>query len=330
MNKNLLEKYRGSSVLITGGLGFIGSNLAHCLAKIRDVDITIVDNLFKEQGGNLFNIVGIENQIKLHLVDIGDTSAISPLIKGVDYIFNLAGSASHVDSMIRPHNDLNINCAAQISLLETCKNFNPSVRIIYTSTRQVYGKPVYLPIDECHRIHPIDINGVNKYAAEMYHLIYQQSYGPRQQMSHNKQGFIPWFVRQAIDGQMIELFGDGKQRRDLNHVDDVVNALLLTGLSDKTEGEIFNLGHNQHVSLAEISKELIKLTGRGSVVKTPFPALQQLTEIGSCYCSYRKIEDILGWQPKIGLTEGLQSIVEFYQQNRHQYWSVDADSFSKP
>jgi UDP-glucose 4-epimerase len=340
--KSVTEKYRGRSVLITGGLGFIGSNLAHHLVKVKDIKLKIIDSLSPEQGGNLHNIEGIKDRIELHLVDIGDSYHINHLVGGVDYIFNLAGSVSHIDSMLQPHNDLQLNCGAQLSLLEACRMFNPNVKIIFTSTRQVYGKPLYLPVDESHRIQPPDINGINKYAAEMYHQLYQRvyglrtvilrltnTYGERQQLVHDRQGFISWFIRQGINNETIQLFGDGWQRRDLNHVDDVVAAMLLAGLSEEAEGEIFNLGHPQNFSLMEIANEIIKEAGKGSVIGTPFPPERQLTEIGNCYSSYQKIEYVLGWRPKIDLSEGLKRTIKFYQKNRKYYIKPHENSVSQ-
>jgi UDP-glucose 4-epimerase len=337
------EKYRGRSVLITGGLGFIGSNLAHRLAEIEDIEITIIDSLSEVQGGNLHNIDGIRDRVKLHIADVGDSWVINHLVGGIDYIFNLAGSVSHIDSMMMPHNDLQHNCSIHLTLLEACRFFNPHTKIIFTSTRQVYGQPAYLPIDEQHRVQPMDINGINKYAAEMYHLLYQRAYGlrtvnlrltntygPRQQLYHNRQGFIAWFIRQAMDGKTIELFGDGKHRRDLNHIDDVVDALLLAGVSEEAEGETFNLGHHQTVSLEEIANELIKITKQGTATGVPFPPERQLTDIGNCFCSYKKIEQVLGWRPQVDLKEGLARTVEFYEQNREHYWSFNENSVSRP
>lgn len=336
------EKYRGRSVLITGGLGFIGSNLAHRLSEIGDVEISIIDSLAEGQGGNLYNIEGINDRVKLEVADMNDNWVINHLVGGVDYIFNLAGSVSHIDSMKMPHNDLRFNCAAHLSLLEACRMFNPGAKIVFTSTRQVYGKPAYLPLDEHHRIQPTDINGINKHAAEMYHLLYERAYGlrtvilrltntygERQQLTHNRQGFIPWFIRQAMDGETIELFGDGRQRRDLNYVDDVVDALLLAGLSEEAEGEIFNLGNPQNVSLAEIADLLIEITGRGAALGVAFPPERQLTDVGNCYCSSNKIEQLLGWKPKTDLREGLKRTIEFYSQNREHYWSADENTVSE-
>lgn len=340
------DKYKGRSVLITGGLGFIGSNLAHRLVEIGDVDITIIDSLSEYQGGNLFNIETIKDRVNLHIADMSDGWAINHLVGGIDYIFNLAGSGSHIDSMKMPQGDLQSNCVAQLTLLEACRMFNPHVKIVFTSTRQVYGKPEYLPLDENHRVQPADINGIHKRSAELYHHLYQQAYGlrtvslrltntygPRQNLGHGRQGFIAWFMRQALEGGIIELFGDGKQRRDLNYVDDVIEALLLAGVSEEAEGKIFNLGHHQIVNLADVAGEAIKLTGCGTSVGVAFPPDQQLIDIGNCYSSYQKIKQTLGWQPRVGLKEGLRRTIEFYQQNRQQYWDsgfeADENTVSK-
>jgi UDP-glucose 4-epimerase len=334
--------YKGRSVLITGGLGFIGSNLARRLVDIGDVDVTIIDALFPEQGGQLFNIQGLEDRIHLHRANMNDDYVINHLVSGVDYIFNLAGNVSHLESVLYPQRDLELNCAAHLSLLEACRNYNPHVKIIYSSTRQVYGKPLYLPVDEEHRVAPLDVNGINKFAAEHYHLLYHRiygtrsvvlrltnTYGPRQLLWHNRQGFISWFIRKAMDGEVIELFGEGKQRRDLNHVDDVVDALLLAGASEEAEGEIFNLGGEEPISLAELAEELISLTGRGSVVSVPFPPERQLIEIGNFCSSYRKIEMALGWRPRTPLRAGLRQTIEYYRKNRTQYWEPYGDTVSR-
>lgn len=342
MPQHFNDTFRGRSVLITGGLGFIGSNLARALVAIGDVDVTIVDALMPDQGGNLFNIEDIKDKVTLHVADMGDDYVINHLVGGVDYIFNLAGNVSHLESMSHPHRDLDLNCAAQLTLLEACRGFNPHVKIVFTSTRQVYGKPVYLPVDEQHRVMPLDINGIHKLAAENYHLLYNRvygmrtvclrltnTYGPRQLIRHNRQGFIAWFIHQAIDGGVIELFGEGKQRRDLNYVDDVVHALLLAGASEAAEGEIFNLGGGEAVSLATVAGDLISLTGRGSVRTVPFPPERQLIDIGNFYSSCSKIEATLGWRPRTGLRDGLARTVDFYQKNRAHYWESYAHTLPR-
>jgi UDP-glucose 4-epimerase len=333
------SQYQGRSVLITGGLGFIGSNLARRLVEIGDVDVALVDALLPGQGGNPFNLAGIANRVACHLADIGHDRVMDHLVGGRDYIFNLAGSTSHIDSMVDPRRDLQLNCAAQLALLEACRRFNPRVKIVFTSTRQVYGKPLYLPVDEEHRLAPPDINGIHEVTAEHYHLLYHRVYGlrsvvlrltnvygPRQLMQHPRQSFIAWFIRQAIDGGVIELFGEGRQRRDLNYVDDVVEALLLAGASEAAEGEIFNLGADEPISLVELARQLIALTGRGVALGVPFPLDRQLIDIGNVYSSFRKIERTLGWRPRTPLRVGLPRTIDFYRQHRAHYWTADAET----
>ncbi len=335
--------YRGRSVLITGGLGFIGSNLARRLVELGDVEVSIVDALLPDQGGNWHNLDGLDDCVKVHVSSIGNEATIYHLVSGVDYIFNLAGSTSHIDSMQRPRHDLELNCAAQLTLLEACRHFNPRVKIVFTSTRQVYGKPLYLPVDEQHRVAPPDINGIHELAAENYHLLYHRIYGlrsvvlrltnvygPRQLLAHNRQSFIAWFIRQAMDGEVIELFGEGRQRRDLNYVDDVVEALLLAGASEEAESEIFNLGGAEPISLAELADELIAQTGCDSVRPVPFPPERQIIDIGNVYSSFAKIEAALGWRPRTSLRDGLAQTIAFYQQHREQYWNGNANSLSRP
>ena len=327
------QKYQHRSILITGGLGFIGSNLAHRLVEIGDTEVIIVDSLDPDQGGNPFNVREIKDKLKIHIADMNDSSVINHLVAGVDYIFNLAGSSSHIDSMNNPHRDLQSNCQAQLTLLEACRMFNPQAKIVFTSTRQVYGSPLYLPLDENHRILPLDVNGANKIAAEHYHLLYQRiyglrttclrltnTYGKRQQIQNDRHGFISWFIRKAMDGETIELFGDGKQRRDLNYVEDVVDALLLAGASGDANGEIYNVGHHQPVSLFDLATKIVRITGSGSILGVPFPRERRLIDVGNCYSSYEKIQTKLGWQPQTDLCAGLTETIEFYKENRDEYW----------
>ena len=334
-------EYKGRSALITGGLGFIGSNLARRLVEIG-VEVTVLDALMPEQGGNQYNLRDMLGRVQIHTADMRDQKAVNHLVGGVDYVFNLAGSASHLDSMQLPLRDLELNCASNLTLLEACRNFNPHVKVVFTSTRQVYGKPVYLPVDEHHRLAPLDVNGINKLAAEHYHLLYHRvygtrtvclrltnTYGPRQLLHHCRQGFISWFIRQAIDGGVIELVGEGRQRRDLNYVDDVVEALLLAGASEAAEGKIYNLGSEAPVSLVELAEELISITGRGSLRRVPVPPERQLIDVGNIHTSFAKIESAVGWRPRTPLRRGLERTVSFYRQHRAHYWEPDANYFSR-
>lgn len=331
--EDLRPFFEGKNILITGGLGFIGSNLAHRLVKLN-ANITLIDSLIPDYGGNLFNIEGIENKVKVNIADVRDEYGMDYLVKGQDYIFNLAGQVSHIDSMKDPYTDLEINCRSQLSILEACRKNNPGVKIVFAGTRQQYGKPDYLPVDENHPLHPTDVNGINKMAGEWYHILYNNvygiratslrltnTYGPRQLMKHSRQGFIAWFIRQAIDGEEIKIFGDGKQIRDFNYVDDVADAFLLAAAQNTSNGLIYNLGGDEPISLLDFTKLLIKIVGRGSYTLVPFPEDKKRIDIGDFYADYSKIRKALGWRYKTTLREGLAKTVEYYKKYRQYYWS---------
>jgi UDP-glucose 4-epimerase len=327
--------YQNKKILITGGLGFVGSNLAHHLVDLG-AEVLLVDSMIPAYGGNLFNVADIRDRVNVNIMDIRDTNALPYLVRDQDIIFNLAGQVSHIDSMLDPHTDLEINCASQLSLLETCRHHNPGVKIVFASTRQIYGQPKYLPVDENHIKLPKDVNGINKMAGEWYHIVYNNvygiqacsirmtnTYGPRQLMKHNRQGFIPWFIRQAMDGQEITLFGDGHQVRDITYIDDAIDAFLRAAATDVSNGRVFNLGGIEPVSLLTLVETLVKVTGRGSYRIVPFPDEKKSIDIGDYYANYSKIKKFLGWEPKIGLAEGLTKTVEYYRKHREHYWTPE-------
>jgi UDP-glucose 4-epimerase len=328
----LKDSYRDKKVMITGGLGFIGSNLAHRLVDYG-ADVLIVDSLIPEYGGNLFNVEGIKDRLRINIADVRDASGMNYLVQGQDYLFNLAGQVSHMDSMSDPYTDLEINCRSQLSLLEACRRNNHQVKIIYASTRQIYGAPDYLPVDEKHLLHPTDVNGINKMAGEWYHILYSNvygiratslrltnTYGPRQLMKHGRQGFIGWFIRLAIDGQEISVYGDGHQLRDLNYVDDVVEALLLAGAKDAVNGQVYNLGGQEPVSLLQIVEMLLELCPEASYRLVPFPPEKKRIDIGDYYGDYSKIRATLGWEPQVSLKEGLSRTIDYYRKYKGHYW----------
>jgi UDP-glucose 4-epimerase len=325
------EAYRGASVLVTGGLGFIGSSLAHRLVELG-AQVTLVDSLIPAYGGNLWNIRGIEDRVRVNITDVRDPHSMSWLVRGQQYLFNLAGQVSHVDSMRDPETDLDINCRAQLSILEACRRNNPRIRIVYASTRQQYGRPQYLPVDENHLLQPVDVNGINKMAGEWYHILYSRvhgipttslrltnTYGPRMLLKHDRQGFVPWFVRLALLGEEIRIFGDGTQRRDLNFVDDAVEALLMVGPAPETVGEIYNLGHPEVVSLLDFTKALVAVCPGSRYRLVPFPADAKIIDIGDYYGSFTKIRSAIGWEPRINLIEGLTRTVAYYRDNLAPY-----------
>jgi UDP-glucose 4-epimerase len=254
------------------------------------------------------------------------------LVSGCDYIFNLAGQISHIDSVLDPFTDLEINCRAQISLLEACRALQRKPKLIFASTRQIYGRPKYLPVDESHPISPTDPNGINKVAGESYHLLYAQlygmqccslrltnTYGPRMRVSDARQTFIGWWFRQLLEGKDICVYGDGTQLRDLNFVDDVVDALLISGAEQGSAGEIYNLGA-EPVSLLDLAETLVQIHGGGSVRLVPFPADRKAIDIGDYRGDYRKIKAALGWEPKVSLRDGLELTIKYYREFGQHYW----------
>ena len=330
--KSKMENYfKNKKILITGGLGFIGSTLAHRLVKI-EADIYLIDSLIPEYGGNNFNINGIENKVKVNIADVRDKHSMDYLVKGKDIIFNLAGTLSHIDSMNDPFTDLEINCRSQLSILESCRKNNRDVKIIFAGTRGQYGKADHLPVDEKHLMHPTDVNGINNIAGESYHILYNNiygiravslrltnTYGPRHQMKHHKQGIINWFIRQLIEEQTIKLYGDGKQVRDINYVDDVVEALLLAACNEKANGEVFNLGGIPK-NLIDLVETMIDVYGKGNYELIPFKDDLKKIEIGDYIANYEKMKNAVGWQPKISLEEGLRSSFDYYEKYRNHYW----------
>ncbi|MBI2941283.1 MAG: NAD-dependent epimerase/dehydratase family protein [Chloroflexi bacterium] len=318
--------------MITGGLGFVGSNLAYRLVELGS-PVLLVDALLPDQGGNLFNVSAIRDQVHLRIADLRDASTMADLVPECEVIFNLAGQVSHIDSMRDPLADLEINCRGPLVLLEACRLHNGGVKVVYTSTRQIYGRPASLPVAETHLKQPTDVNGVNKMAGEWYHLVYNRvygiratslrltnTYGPRQLMMHNRQGFIPWFIRRALEGAEITLYGDGSQLRDLTFVDDAVEALLLAGANEAANGEVFNLGGVTPITLRDLAGRIVELAGGGSVRCVPWPSEKKPIDIGSFYADYSKIRRVLGWEPKVDVTEGLQRTIAYYRAHGRHYW----------
>ncbi len=328
------ESFRDKKVIITGGLGFIGSNLAHRLVKYG-ARVLLVDSLIPEYGGNLFNIEDIKNDVEVNIADVRDVYSMRYLVKGKDYLFNLAGQTSHTDSMRDPYTDLEINCRAQLSILETCRNYNSSIKIVFASTRQIYGVPDYLPVDERHLLHPTDVNGINKMAGEWYHILYNNvygirscslrltnTYGPRMRVRDARQTFLGIWIKQVINGEDIKVFGDGKQLRDFNFVEDVVDALLISAIHEEADGQIFNLGCNEYINLKELANLLIQINKAGSFSIVPFPPERKQIDIGDYYGDFRKVYSTLGWEPKISIKEGLSLTLEYFRKYGKYYWDT--------
>jgi UDP-glucose 4-epimerase len=331
------DYYRGRPVMITGGAGFIGSNLARQLVEL-DADVLLVDSLIPDYGGNLFNLRGIEDRVRVNIADVRQESTMSYLVRHVDVIFNLAGQVSHIDSMRDPYTDLEINCRSQLSILEACRRRNSKVKVVFAGTRQVYGRPDVLPVTERHLVRPTDVNGINKVAGEYYHLVYNHVfgvracslrltniYGPRQLVRHNRQGFIGWFIRLAVEDREIEIYGDGSQLRDFVFVDDAADAFLRAGALDACNGEVFNVGGTEPVSHRDLVHLLLEVAGTGRVRYVDWPADKRAIDIGSFYADSTKFREATLWQPRVGLREGLARTVEYYREYLSHYLDPDGE-----
>jgi len=323
--------YRDRRVMITGGLGFIGSNLAHQLVACG-ARVLLIDSLISEYGGNLFNIRGIEDRVTVNIADIRQQSTMNYLVREHDVIFNLAGQVSHIDSMQDPYTDLEINCRAQLSLLEACRRYNPAVKVVFAGTRQVYGRADTLPVSESHLVRPTDVNGINKAAGEYYHLVYNNVfgvracslrltnvYGPRQLLKHNRQGFIAWFIRQVVEDREVQIYGDGSQLRDFVYVDDAADAFLRAGATDVSNGQVFNVGGPEAMSLRDLVELLIAVAGTGRYRVVEWPPEKKAIDIGDFHADSSLIRRTLGWQPTVPLREGLTRTVEFYRAHLQHY-----------
>lgn len=329
---NFTESFERRNVLISGGCGFIGSMLARALVQFG-ARVTIIDSLIPNYGGNLANIADIRDRVWLNISDIRDPYAISQLIRDQHYLFNLAGQTSHLDSMTDPFTDLNINAVAQLSILEAARRLNPHIRIVFASTRQLYGKPRYLPVDEEHPVLPVDINGINKLAGEYYHLLYQRvygipssclrltnTYGPGMRVKDARQTFLGVWIKLLLTGLPIKVFGEGNQLRDFNYVDDVVDALLRAATREAAIGQVMNLGSDEVISLKDLAELMVTINGAGAWELVPFPPERKSIDIGDYYGDWARAREILGWQPRVLLAEGLQRSLEYYRSNGAVYW----------
>lgn len=327
-----MNAYHNKKVLLTGGLGFIGSNLARVLVA-QGARVTIVDSLIPQYGGNLFNIESIHEMVHVNICDVRDPHAMKHLVQGKDFLFNLAGQTSHIDSMKDPQTDLEINASAQLSILEACRLNNPEIKIVFASTRQLYGKPDYLPVDEKHPIRPVDVNGINKLAGEWYYLLYNNvygiracalrltnTYGPGMRVKDARQTFLGIWVRMLLEEKPIKVYGDGLQLRDFNYVDDCVNALLLAGASEQSNGKVYNLGSQEVIGLKALAEKIVSLGFGGSYELVPFPEERKAIDIGDYYSDFSLISMELGWLPEVNLQKGLLNTIEYYSKHKSAYW----------
>lgn len=322
--------FKQARVLITGGLGFIGSTLAARLCDLG-ADVTLVDTLIPTYGGNLFNIDAIRSRVRVNISDVRDHYSFQYLVQKQDYLFNLAGQTSHLDSMLDPFTDLDINCRSQLSILEACRHHNPTVKVVFASTRQIYGKPDYQPVDEKHLLRPVDVNGINKMAGEWYHILYNNvygvrasalrltnTYGPRMRIKDARQTFLGIWIRTLLEGRPFEVWG-GDQLRDFTYVDDAVSALMLAALTERSNGQVFNVGGHKPITLKALADLLVDVAGTGTYIQKEFPADRKRIDIGDYYADDRLLRDQLGWSPNVTLAEGLRRSVEYFRQHLDHY-----------
>lgn len=321
--------WRDTRVLITGGLGFIGSNLARRLVGLG-ARVTLVDSLIPEYGGNPRNIAHFQDRVTVNLSDVRDRHGFRALVRGQQVLFNLAGQTSHQDSMTDPFTDLDINCTSQLAILEACRTVNPDIRIVFASTRQIYGRPDYLPVDEMHLPRPTDVNGINKMAGEWYHILYNNVYGIRacalrltntygrgMRIKDARQTFLGIWIKQLLEGNPFSVWG-GEQLRDFNHVDDVVDAMLLAASDERAAGQIFNLGDSDIVSLRELADRLVEAHGGGTYEIHAFPEERKRIDIGDYYADFSRLA-ALGWSPRIRMPDGLRDTLDYYRANLAYY-----------
>lgn len=320
-------------MLLLGGAGFVGSNLARRLLELG-ARVSILDAFIPGLGGNSYNLAGLEDQLQVVKADVRDPSALAAAVEGKEIIFNLIGQTSHLDSMEDPFTDLELNSRSQLLILEALRKHNPQARVIFSSTRQIYGRPEYLPVDENHRLKPIDVNGIHKIAAEEYHLLYHKiygipvcvlrltnTYGPRMRIRDARQTFLGEWIRLILTEKPMKVFGSGKQLRDFNYVEDAVEAFLLTAREDEAIGKVYNLG-GRLVSLKALAEELIAVHGSGSYECVPFPAELASIDIGDYYADSSKIRADLGWEEKVPLREGLRRTLDYYRQCLEHYCEI--------
>lgn len=326
----LRRAFHGRRVVVTGGLGFIGSNLAHRLVGLG-ARVTLIDSLIPEYGGNLRNIAAIRRRVAVNISDVRNHHALPQLLRGQDFLFNLAGQTSHMDSMTDPDADLEINCRAQLSILEVCRKHNPGIRVVFASTRQIYGRPQYLPVDERHPLQPVDVNGINKLAGEQYHLLYSavhgirssvlrltNTIGPRMRVKDARQTFVGIWIKQALQDQAFEVWG-GSQLRDFTYVDDAVEAFLLAAIRPEAVGRVFNLGGRGRISLGELAKLVVRTAGSGRARLRAYPPDRRKIDIGDFYAADALIARRLGWRPRTTIREALRRTIDYYRGELPHY-----------
>ncbi len=327
-----MKRFKGKKVLITGGLGFVGSNLSIRLIN-EGAEVLIIDNMLPRQGGNLFNIDPVKNKVKVNISDIRNQISMNHLVKGQDYIFHLAGQVNHVDSVKNPINDLSINVEGTLVIMEALRTNNSDAKVIFTGTRGEYGASLKLPVTEKHEINPIGIYAITNFAAERVVLTYHNlhkiksvclritnTFGPRHQMQHDEYGVFNWFIRKAMDNDTISIFGNGKILRDYLFIDDLTEALVKTSLCEKVYGEVYNIGSGIPINFIDLAKKIIKITGSGRINYTDFTSERKALEPGDYYADITKIKKDTGWSPSVSIELGIKKTISYYKKHKKYYW----------
>lgn len=323
---------KGKKILVTGGLGFVGSNLSIRLAELG-ADVRIVDNMLPRQGANMFNIEPVKDKVSINISDIRSPTSMNHLVKGVDYVFHLAGQVNHVDSVKNPLNDLSINVEGTLVIMEALRLNNPEAKVIFSGTRGQYGTTLKLPVAESHAINPIGIYAITNFTAERiilsYHNLHKikslclritNTYGPRHQMGHDEYGVFNWFVRKAMDNEVINVFGNGSILRDYLYIDDLVNSLISIAQADEAYGEVYNVGSGIPVSFIDLARKIVEISSSGSIDYTDFTEERKSLEPGDYYADITKIKNVISWEPKTGLDEGIKKTIEYYSKFKTFYW----------
>ena len=326
-----MSRAKGKKVLVFGGAGMIGSAISRLLAK-EGAEVTIVDAMLPMYGGNLFNIEAIKDEVIFIRGDIRDNDLVRRVVKGVDIIFNLAAQVSYVDSSSHPHLDLDINCGGHLNILEACRYLNRDAVLVFSSSRFVYGSIEYNPVDERHPFNCLSIYGIHKLACEKYHQFYSMAYGlrsivfrianpygPGQQMKHEKYGIANWFIRKAMDGEVLTIYGDGIQKRDYIFVDDLAEAMVLASLTNDSKHDVFNIGRGVGVTFKEMVRFIADMTG-SKVSYVEWPKDRYFVETGDYITDISHLCSKIDWEPKVELREGIRITLEYYRKYKEHYW----------
>ncbi len=324
--------YFGKKILITGGLGFLGSTLAIRLVELG-AEVTLLDGMIPDLGANFFNIEPVKDRVKVVIANLGDRAATDYYVRDKDLIYNIGMHSCHLESMANPVYDLETNVIPQVHFLESLRAVNPQTRVVYIGTRAQYGQALTIPITEETPPNPKDIYAATKQAVEWYHLLYNKicglqvtslrlgnTYGPRHQMRHPKYGVQNFLIRLALEDQEIKVFGDGSQKREMIYVEDIIRCLLLLGEKEVCLNQVYSIGSAEAITFLELVQAILRACGSGRYVHAPWPEERKTIEVGDVVTDFSRLTAHTGWKPTTLLAEGLQKTVDYYRLYRRRYW----------